>query len=124
MAVAAAGEKSRNGSQAAGAFQRADRAAEKRGGARARARRAGGPHHSHSHLRMRAAGDRQTHGFGNWAPPGGVWIEYRRVGTSRKKPAPRAVALIGVALAIVAAPFRAPSVVRRRSMAVPLKLSI
>src|SRR5271155_4723877 len=113
MAVAASAEESRSGGQAAGAFQRTDRAAEKRGKTRARARCAAGPHHSHSHLRMRAAGDRQTHGFGNWAPPGGVRIEYSRVGTSCEESAPRAVALIGVALAVVAAPFRAPSVVRR-----------
>src|ERR1700733_8319731 len=60
---------------------------------------------------MRAAGDRQAHGFGNRSSPGGCRIECRRVGTGRKKSASRSLALIGAALAM-----------RRRSIAaVPLR---
>src|ERR1700683_5666219 len=49
---------------------------------------------------MRAAGDRQAHGFGNRSSPGGCRIECRRVGTGRKKSASRSLALIGAALAM------------------------
>src|ERR1700691_1921205 len=66
---------------------------------------------------MRAAGDRQAHGFGNWSSPGSCRIECRRVGTGGKEPASRPLALIGVALAVVAAHFAASWAMRRRSVA-------
>src|ERR1700733_8218030 len=66
---------------------------------------------------MRAAGDRQAHGFGNRSSPGGCRIERRRVGTGRKESASRSLALIGAALAVVRAHFGAPLAMRRRSIA-------